>query len=72
MSLYRYKRLNYGTNAAAEIFQYSLQTALQGLKGVKNIADDIIIFGATRSEHDDNLVYKDLPTTTRSVYNDLR
>ena len=55
MGLYRYKRLNYGTNAAAEIFQYSLQTALEGLKGVKNIADDIIIFGATRSEHDDNL-----------------
>ena len=55
MGLYRYKRLNYGTNAAAEVFQYSLQTALQGLEGVKNIADDIIIFGATRSEHDDNL-----------------
>ena len=55
MGLYRYKRLNYGTNAAAEVFQYSLQTALQGLKGVKNITDDIIIFGATRSEHDDNL-----------------
>ena len=55
MGLYRYKRLNYGTNAAAEVFQYSLQTSLQGLKGVKNIADDIIIFSATRSEHDDNL-----------------
>ena len=51
MGLYRYKRLNYGTNAAAEIFQ----TALQGLRGVKNIADDIIIFGAAGSEHDDNL-----------------
>ena len=55
MGLYRYKRLNYSTNAAAEIFQYSLQTALQLLKGLKNIADDIIIFGATKSEHDDNL-----------------
>ncbi|CAB4024140.1 Hypothetical predicted protein, partial [Paramuricea clavata] len=32
VGLYRYKRLNYGTNAAAEIFQYTLQTALQGLK----------------------------------------
>ncbi|CAB4008818.1 Hypothetical predicted protein [Paramuricea clavata] len=54
--LYRYKRLNYGTNAAAEIFQYTLQTALQGLKGVKNIiADDIIVFGSTRTEHDANL-----------------
>ena len=55
VGLYRYKRLNYGTNAAAEIFQYTLQTALQGLKGVKNIANDIIIFGSTRAEHDSNL-----------------
>ena len=55
VGLYRYKRLNYGTNAAAEIFQYTLQTALQGLKGVKNIADDIIVFGSTRAEHDANL-----------------
>ena len=55
LGLYRYKRLNYGTNAAAEIFQYTLQTQLQGLKGVKNIADDIIVFGQTRGEHDENL-----------------
>ena len=55
VGLYRYKRLNYGTNAAAEIFQYTLQTALQGLKGVKNIADDIIVFGSTRTEHNANL-----------------
>ena len=69
MGLYRYKRLNYGTNAAAEIFQYSLQTALQGLKGVKNIADDIIIFGATRSYHDDNL---DIKCLQRLAMKDLR
>ena len=55
VGLYRYKRLNYGTNAAAEIFQYTLQTALQGLEGVKNIADDIIVFGSTRAEHDKHL-----------------
>ena len=55
LGLYRYKRLNYGTNASAEMFQYTLQTALQGLTGVKNIADDIIVFGSTRSEHDKNL-----------------
>ena len=55
VGLYRYKRLNYDTSAAAEIFQYTLQTALQGLKGVKNIAGDIIIFGSTRAEHDSNL-----------------
>jgi hypothetical protein len=32
VSLFRYKRLNYGTNAAAEIFQYTLQQQLQGLE----------------------------------------
>ena len=55
IGLFRYKRLNYGTNAAAKIFQYTLQTQLQGLSGVKNIADDIIVYGSTRNEHDENL-----------------
>ncbi len=32
-----------------------MQTQLQGLKGVKNIADDIIVFGQTREGHDENL-----------------
>ena len=55
LGLFRYKPLNYWTNAAAEIFQYTLQGQLQGLKGVKNIADDIIVYGTTREEHDENL-----------------
>jgi hypothetical protein len=42
VGLFRYKRLNYGTKTAAEIFQYTLQQQLQGLSGVRNIADDII------------------------------
>ena len=48
LGLFRYKRLNYGTNAAAELFQHTLQQTLQGIKGIKNIADDIIVFGSTR------------------------
>ena len=55
VGLYRYKRLNFGTNAAAEVFQHTLQTVLQGLPGVRNLADDIIIFGNTRNEHDQAL-----------------
>ena len=55
IGLFRYKRLNYGTNASVEIFQYVLQRELQGLQGVRNIADDIIVFGTTRAEHDSNL-----------------
>ncbi|XP_046862400.1 myotubularin-related protein 5-like [Xenia sp. Carnegie-2017] len=50
--LYRYKRLNYGTNAAAELFQHNLQETLLGIKGVKNIADDIIVFGSNRADND--------------------
>ncbi len=49
--LFRYKRLNYGTNAAAEIFQFTLQQQLRGLHGVRNIADDIIVYGKTREDH---------------------
>ena len=52
VGLFRYKRLNYSTNAAAEIFQNALQTALEGIPGVCNIADDIIVFGVNRQEHD--------------------
>ena len=38
--LYQNKRLNYGTNSAAEIFQNVLQQNLSGVRGVKNIVDD--------------------------------
>ena len=55
MGLFRYKRLNYGTNSAAEIFQHMLQTSLQGLQGVRNIADDVIIFGKDMNEHNQAL-----------------
>ena len=52
IGLFQYARLNYGTNAAAELFQFTLQEALKGIANVKNTADDIIIFGQTRTEHD--------------------
>ena len=48
IGLFQYKRLNYGTNAAAELFQHTLQEALKGIDNVRNLADDIIIFGKTR------------------------
>jgi hypothetical protein len=45
--LFQYKRLNYGTNSAAEIFQNVLQQNLSDIRGVKNLVDDIIIHGKT-------------------------
>ena len=50
--LKRYKRLNFGTSSAAEIFQYTIQRALDGIDGVLNISDDIILFGKRTAEHD--------------------
>ena len=50
--LKRYKRLNFGTSSAADIFQHTIQHALEGINGVLNISDDIIIFGKTTAEHD--------------------
>ena len=53
--LWRYKRLNFGVSAAPEIFQNEIRQALEGLKCVRNLSDDIIVFGKSQSEHDANL-----------------
>ena len=50
--LHRYKRLNYVANSAAELFQHALQQILHDISGVKNIADDILVFGATYQAQD--------------------
>lgn len=49
---YRYKRLMFGMNCAAEIFQREIERILKGLKGIKVFIDDILVFGATQEEHD--------------------
>ena len=52
---YRYLRLIEGVNSATEEFQYLISQALSGCQGCRNISDDIVIFGATKEEHDANL-----------------
>ncbi len=53
--LYRYKQLPFGISSASEVFQNVLQQSLQGLHGVRNIADDLIVWGKSQEEHDRNL-----------------
>lgn len=53
--LYRYKRLPFGLSCASEVFQNAVQQALHGLTGVRNIADDIIVWGTSQEDHDRNL-----------------
>ena len=52
VGIFRYKRLNYMTNAAMEMVQHVSQQNLHGIKGVPNLVDDIFAFGKTRHEHD--------------------
>ena len=53
--LMRYKRLIFGLSSASEIYQHAIQQALTGLEGVRNISDDIIVFGNDNEEHDRRL-----------------
>ena len=53
--LYRYKRLSFGINSAAEIFQHTIQTVIADVPGTKNVSDDIIIYGKMLADHDRSL-----------------
>ena len=55
MGLFHYNILYYGTSCAAEMFQHMLQTSLQGLQEVRNIADDVIISWKDVEEHNQAL-----------------
>ena len=50
--LWRYCRLNFGTNSASEIFQKQISEQVRDIPGVLNISDDVIIFGKTQADHD--------------------
>lgn len=54
--LYRCRRLPFGLCNAPDIFQEIMQSViLSGCKGTVNYLDDVLIYGATKEEHDANL-----------------
>ena len=53
--VFQYKRLIYGVNSAFECFQKQIEKIIIGCNGSKNISDDILIWGSTQQEHNDNL-----------------
>ena len=55
IGLRRYKRLSFGINSASEVFQNEIYKILQGLSGVINVSDDILVHGKNKREHDKNL-----------------
>lgn len=55
VGLRRHKRLNFGINAASEIFQQGVQQVINGIPVSKNISDDIIIYDYNDESHDQSL-----------------
>ena len=53
---FRWLRLPFGLKVSSEIFQRRLLDIFYNLDGVICIADDILIFGKTKEEHDANIV----------------
>ena len=50
--LRRYKRLNFGTNSASELFQQVIQDQIHDISGAMNISDDVTIYGKSQEQHD--------------------
>ena len=50
--LFRYKRLVLGVSSAFESFQQIISNLFSAEGNIKNIADDIIVWGKTKDEHD--------------------
>jgi hypothetical protein len=55
VGLWRYKRLFFGVNSAAEVFQNAIRQTLAGLEGAINVSDDILVWGRSMEEHDRRL-----------------
>ena len=55
VGLRRYKRLFFGVNSASEIFQNAISQALEGIEGVLNLSDDILIYAPNEQKHNETL-----------------
>ena len=49
---YKFTRMPYGIHSASEIFQLEISKIIEGINGVANSQDDIIIWADTKEAHD--------------------
>ena len=54
--VYVHNVLAMGLSLALDVFEMIIKDMIKGLPGVINIADDLLIFGSTIEEHDNNLL----------------
>ena len=52
---YRFKRMPFGLKMSQDVFQSKIDQTFEGCNGAVGIADDIVVFGKTAEEHDENL-----------------
>ena len=52
---YRWKRYPFGLVSAQDEFQRKMEEAFEGLKGIRILVDDILVYGKSRKEHDERL-----------------
>ena len=45
----------FGLKMSQDVFQSKIDQTFEGCNGVVGIADDIVVFGKTAEEHDENL-----------------
>jgi hypothetical protein len=60
----RFRRLNFGTNSVPEIFHEELRKLLVGIKGVRNIHDDILVTGVDTQDRPLQSFVWDVPATS--------
>ena len=51
VGLKRYKRLNFGISSASEVFQNTIRQTIEGIPGVLNVSDDILVHAPDESTH---------------------
>ena len=53
---YKFTRLPFGVHSASEVFQSEISQIINGIPGVDNLQDDIIIWGESMEEHNSRLI----------------
>ena len=53
---YRYLCLPFGISSAPGVYYKTIHQLFEGIEGVSTIVDDLIVYGATKSDHDRSLV----------------
>jgi len=52
---YRFTRMPFGIHSAQEVFQKTMDMAFEDIDGCKSIIDDMLVWGSSKEDHDNNL-----------------